>query len=153
MILEASRKTYTSAYWCILLWQNELKSWCNYWFTSLNHMQVALTDLSACAKLMTVLHRQITICYWFLVPLYNISYAQRWTCTVHNHAFWSRSSNLHGLDPMQQWLVLNLSKCWGKTQPAGVRDMKSQRGWGHSKNCATLDIPIFAMVYRSKTKK
>lgn len=85
-------------------------------------------DLSDSAKLMTVL---ITICYWFLSPSYN-TYAQSWTCTAHNHAFWSHPSKLQGLDPMPQWLVLNLSKCWGKTKPAAVKDMRSQRGWGHS---------------------
>lgn len=40
-------------------------------------------DPSYSAKLMTVL---ITICYWFLSPSYN-TYAQSWTCTVHNHVF------------------------------------------------------------------
>lgn len=102
------------------------------WFMpgqKINWKADAIIDLSDSAKLMTVF---ITMRYWFLSTLYK-TYAQCWTCTVNHYTFWSHPSKLQGLDPMLQRLVLNLSKCQGKKQPAVVRDMKSQRGWGHSK--------------------
>ncbi len=125
VILEASRNTHFVAS-CLRKM--------NWKVDAINDLQALITcnwphiDLSDSAKLMTVL---ITIYHWFLSPSYN-PYAQSWTCTARNHAFRSHPSKLQGLDPMPQWLVLNLSKCWGKTKPAAVRDMKSQRGWGHS---------------------
>lgn len=88
-----------------MLGRNKLKSWCNYWFTSFNHMQRPSIDLPDSGKLMTVL---ITTRYWFLSLLYN-TYAQSWTSAVHNYTFWSHPSKLQGFDPMPQRLVLNLS--------------------------------------------
>lgn len=55
---------------------------------------------------------------------------------------------------MPQWLVLDLSKCWGKTKLAAVRNMKHQKGWHHFKikKSATLRISFFLQLCDSGEK-
>lgn len=85
-------------------------------------------DLAVSANLTNTL---ITICYWFLNLLHNI----------HVYTLPSHINKLRGLDPAPLWLVLNPSKCWGKTKPAAVTDMKHQRMMSLQK-CAIFVLSI-----------
>lgn len=73
--------------------------------------------------------------------------------TEHNHAFCSHPSKLLGLDPMPQWLVLNLSKCWGKTKPAAVRNMKHQKDEVTSKLCYIRYFHFYNFVPEEKLNR
>lgn len=75
-------------------------------------------DLSNSARPMSVL---IIISYWSL--------RCSWCTGVNGTRVWScflvtPHTKLLGLDPLPQWLVLNLSKCWGWKAP----DMKYWKG-------------------------
>lgn len=88
------------------------------------------TDLSDSTKLLTVL---ITICYWIPRPP-RIIRMRGAELALHIIRLSGHipPRKLQGLDPMPQWLVLNLSKCWGKTKPAAVREYEEpKKGWGH----------------------
>lgn len=91
------------------------------------------SDLAVSAKPTNIF---ITICYWFLNLLHNIHVHAQCIITLPSHI-----NKLQGLDPVPLWLVLNPSKCWGKTKPAAVMDMKYQRMMSLQK-CAIFVLSI-----------
>lgn len=113
--------------------QDGLKIWCNYWYTSFNHMQLALYWPRGICQTHRHLDNDMLLIPQLAALIHPCTHrAGLGQCIITRP---SRIDKLRGLDPAPLWLVLNPSKCWGKTKPAAVTDMKRQRMMSLQKMC------------------